>query len=59
MRRIVVVCGLHLKTQSGRKFILVHEVERPCKTSRIYLDNYAVEDYPNCKWEQLRWIEEI
>ena len=59
-RRVVIVNKLHLKTKwTDRKFILVHDPEHPCRTSRIYLDNYGVEPYPNCKWEQARWIEEI
>lgn len=56
--RIVVVNGVHLKTKTtDRNYILVHDPEHPCKTSRIYLDNYAVTDRTTGKFDQTRWIE--
>lgn len=55
-KRAATVVEINGKTKNDRRFILV-KLFKSGKIIKIMLDMYAVDDYPNCRWEQLRWIE--
>lgn len=55
-RRLATIIEINGKTKSDRRFIRV-KIHKSNKIVRILLDLYGVDPYPNCRWDQTRWIE--
>lgn len=55
-RRLATIIETNGKTKNCRRFVRV-KLNKSNKIVKIMLDMYAVDDYPSCRWEQLRWIE--
>ena len=56
VKRIATIVEVNGKTKNDRRFIKV-KIRKTNKITRILLDIYGVDPYPNCRWDQTHWIE--